>query len=406
MENANLFSNNPLPLSVIIPVYNVEPYLARCLNSVLHQTQSVQEIICVDDGSTDRSGEILDQYAAKNSQIKVIHKKNGGLVSARIAGLAQATCPYTACVDSDDFVERDMYESLMEIALREDADLVTSGFYRDYGTYRMADKEAIPEGVYRGESLAWLLSHIIMLDRFFQVTMIASLCGKVCKTDLLRRFQNPLDPRINLGEDMAVIFPAMLHASCICVMGREFYHYCLRNDSVAGTKKDHEEERIAIFQRTLKKRFLEAREKVPNIMLQYEFIKTHISILRNASSVLLSNGDYLYPFGFVPKSSRILLYGAGKFGKELKEYLDGHGYHVVAWADKAQNRPGVIAPMEISRIDYDIIMIGIVKANVADAVVSDLKQLGVPMEKVRRLDANAIQSAAERELASETALQL
>lgn len=402
MKKFDYENSDVLPLSVIVPVYNVEKYLSRCLDSLLWQTKPVQEIICVDDGSTDRSGSILDSYAKQYAQITVVHKENGGVITARIAGLARVTCPYVASVDSDDFVELDTYESLMTIALREKADIVSSGFFRDYGTYRLEDRETIPAGVYRGEQLRWLLSHIIMLDRFFQVSLIASLCGKVCKTELLRQFQNTLDPRIILGEDMAVIFPAMLHSSCICVTGREYYHYCLRNDSVAGTKKGNEEERIALFRRTLKARFCEVKEKVPNIMLQYFFIATHISILRDASLVVSKQGDVLYPFGVIPKESKILLYGAGKFGNELKGYFDVHGYRIVAWADKAQNRKGVIAPEQIQNVDYDILLIGIIKANIAEEAVEDLQKLGVPPEKIRRIDAKLIREVAERELAGET----
>lgn len=185
-----------LPLSVVAPVYNVGPYLSRCLESILGQTQLVREIICVDDGSTDRSGEILDQYAERYPQLTVLHKENGGLVSARIAGLKLVTSPYVACIDSDDFVEPDMFATLMDIALREDADIVTSGFYRDYETYRMEDPESAPAGVYRSERIEWLLSHIIFLDRFYQSSVVLSLCGKVFRTEVLRRFQNDVNPRI------------------------------------------------------------------------------------------------------------------------------------------------------------------------------------------------------------------
>lgn len=115
-------------LSVIIPVYNVEAYLDRCIESVVGQTYDNLEIILVDDGSPDRSPAKCDEWAKRDNRIKVIHKKNGGLGLARNSALEIATGDYVAFVDSDDYIEREMYETLMESAIRHDADMVSCGF--------------------------------------------------------------------------------------------------------------------------------------------------------------------------------------------------------------------------------------------------------------------------------------
>lgn len=101
-------------LSVIIPIYNVEPYLDRCMESIVNQTYKNLEIIMVDDGSPDNCPELCDQWQRKDVRIKVIHKKNGGLSDARNAGLDIASGEYIAFVDSDDFVDLDMYRSMIE----------------------------------------------------------------------------------------------------------------------------------------------------------------------------------------------------------------------------------------------------------------------------------------------------
>ena len=98
-------------VTVIVPVYNVENYLQQCIDSIIGQSYKYLEIILVDDGSTDGSGKICDEYANQDNRIKVIHKQNGGLVSARKAGLKEATGKYIAFVDSDDWIDTDMYES-------------------------------------------------------------------------------------------------------------------------------------------------------------------------------------------------------------------------------------------------------------------------------------------------------
>lgn len=114
-------------ISVIVPVYKVEEYLPKCLDSIINQTYKNLEIILVDDGSPDNSGKICDEYAEKDNRIKVIHKENGGVARARNAGLDAASGDYIGFVDSDDWIEKDMYELLMENAKAYDADISMCG---------------------------------------------------------------------------------------------------------------------------------------------------------------------------------------------------------------------------------------------------------------------------------------
>lgn len=117
-------------ISVIIPVYNVEKYLDRCLKSVVNQTYKNLEIILVDDGSTDLSGQICDDYAAKDKRIKVLHNENGGASVARNAALDIATGDYIGFVDSDDQIKEDMYEYLYNLLQREQADIAMCDYTR------------------------------------------------------------------------------------------------------------------------------------------------------------------------------------------------------------------------------------------------------------------------------------
>ncbi|MDR1554903.1 MAG: glycosyltransferase family 2 protein [Campylobacteraceae bacterium] len=121
--------NKPL-VSVIVPVYNVEKYLRKCLDSIINQTYKNLEIILVDDGSPDNCGKICDECALKDKRVKVIHKTNGGQSSARNMGLDIAKGEYIAFVDSDDWIDEGMYEELVCIAQKETTDIVISGFYK------------------------------------------------------------------------------------------------------------------------------------------------------------------------------------------------------------------------------------------------------------------------------------
>lgn len=119
-------------ISIIVPVYNVEAYIHQCIKSIIEQSYKNLEIILVDDGSKDKSGKICDDYARKDKRIKVIHKKNGGLSDSRNAGITVATGKYIAFVDSDDWIEKNMYEKMYNECEKFGADICICGFFREY----------------------------------------------------------------------------------------------------------------------------------------------------------------------------------------------------------------------------------------------------------------------------------
>ena len=122
-----------MKLSIIVPIYKIEEFLPHCIESILSQTFQDFELILVDDGSPDRCPAICDKYAKEDSRIKVIHKPNGGLVSARKAGLQIAKGDYVGYVDGDDWIEPEFYAKLMTAAIENDADIVAEGFIKDIG---------------------------------------------------------------------------------------------------------------------------------------------------------------------------------------------------------------------------------------------------------------------------------
>lgn len=119
-------------ISIVVPIYNVEKYIPECVDSIIAQTYENIEIILVNDGSTDNSGSVCEEYAKKDARIKVIHKKNGGLSDARNAGIKIAKGEYIGFVDSDDWIETDMYEKLIKACLENNADISICGLFRDY----------------------------------------------------------------------------------------------------------------------------------------------------------------------------------------------------------------------------------------------------------------------------------
>ena len=130
-------------VSIVVPIYRVEPYLSQCVDSLLAQTLKEIEIILVDDGSPDRCGEIADEYAKKEPRVKVIHQENAGLGPARNSGMAAAAGEYIGFVDSDDWVKPEMFERLYQVAKQQDADIVVSG-HCDYTDGKVVRKKKHP----------------------------------------------------------------------------------------------------------------------------------------------------------------------------------------------------------------------------------------------------------------------
>ena len=121
-------------ISIIVPIYNVEKYLDKCVSSILNQTFTDFELLLVDDGSPDRCGEMCDEYAKKDSRVKVIHRKNGGLSAARNSGIDAACGKYIGFIDSDDYIEENMYEHLYDVITKYDADIACGGIFDTYPT--------------------------------------------------------------------------------------------------------------------------------------------------------------------------------------------------------------------------------------------------------------------------------
>lgn len=383
-----------LLLSVVIPVYNVANYLDRCIKSILAQTYSNMEIILVDDGSKDNSGRICDEYAAEDDRIKVIHKENGGLVSARKAGLAVIRGKYATFVDSDDWIECNMYEELMALISDTEADVVTSGCIRDYGTHCVIQKEKIEPGIYEGSDLVEkLLKKMISTASFFESNIMVHVYNKIYKSELLAEVYNEVDNYINVGEDAACVYPYLLNADKVAVSGKAYYHYCIRNDSIMGTKKKDEWEREYVLFQRLEQECKKHMIRVPNIMKQIKMYEYHVMLLQQADKVIKYENGILFPFGKIEPGDRVIVYGAGRFGGELKGTLEKDGYcKVVAWVDKT-GKAGTETIEYLDHVLYDKIIIAVLIGDVVAEIRKNLEDKGVSKEKIFSVDTQLLQKA-------------
>ncbi|MGP1586909.1 MAG: CDP-glycerol glycerophosphotransferase family protein [Treponemataceae bacterium] len=369
-EKVNIEKIKPL-LSVIVPVYNVEQYLHRCLDNLINQTYKNLEIILVDDGSTDSSGKICDEYAQKDSRIIVIHKENGGLVTARKAGINKATGIFAIHLDSDDWIEINAYEEMMKYAVKYDCDIVTSGCLRDYGNYVLQEYENSEKGFYEGTKLLELKSNLISIDTFFKSNLSIHIYNKLMKKDYLKFWTNKIDNFITIGEDAAVVYPAILNAKTLYVTEKNYYHYCLRGDSLMGTKNKTADNRLKIFLDNLQIEFFNAKANVKNALVQFEVLKMYYMLLRNPELIINHDGLCLFPFGNVKKEEKIVLYGAGKFGNALYVLLKSMGLNIVSRIDKKYQNE-VDTPDVLKKIEYDKIIIGVLIYDVIENIKTEL----------------------------------
>lgn len=222
--------------SVIVPAYKVEQYLPKCIDSILDQSFDDFEVILVDDGSPDRVPLICDAYREKDSRVKVIHKQNGGLVSARRAGCAVAQGDYILNVDGDDWVVHNYFECLNDIIQEHHPDCIC------FGAFYVSEKQSVPrslvmdEGVYEREDIVSKIFPSLIEDpngRYFS----PSVWSKAIKRELYVPQQLAVDPKIKIGEDHACVKPILYRCQKIYITKAILYCYRLNATSMTKERK-------------------------------------------------------------------------------------------------------------------------------------------------------------------------
>lgn len=219
--------------SVIVPVYKVESYLSGCIESVLNQTFSDFELILVDDGSPDRCPEICDIYKEKDERIRVIHKPNGGLASARRAGIKIAEGDYVFNLDSDDLIESDTLEYAYKIINDTDCEIVSFSYKWVKNNHTVSvTNDCLDEGLYSGENIEKYIYPKLLMDRNMN-HISYYLSGKAVKRELLTPCQLAVNEKISLGEDFCCVVPCYLNTKSVYISKKAAYLYTVRDDSLS-----------------------------------------------------------------------------------------------------------------------------------------------------------------------------
>lgn len=246
MENKGL-------ITIIVPAYNVEKYLKKCLESIINQTYKNLEIILVDDGSTDNSGRICDEYAEKDDRIIVIHQENAGVSSARNKGIEIAKGEYIGFVDGDDYIEENMYEVLYKNLIQFDVDISMCNYYIVKNNQKSFHKHDIKKGILINDKKEFLELLNLNYYRGF-------LWNKLFKTKMLKQIR--LKEDIYVCEDLLLIVQIFNNCERYYFDNNCYYNYVIRENSAIRGKIDSRKFTV-----------LNAYREITGILREYEDIK-------------------------------------------------------------------------------------------------------------------------------------
>lgn len=222
-------------VSIIIPVYNADQYIDRCITSIINQTEADIEIIIVDDGSTDQSLPKCYQHQNTDSRMVVVHKSNEGPHSARKRGTQLAKSKWVAFIDADDWIEEDFIQSLLKVAEQHQVDLVAGGLCEDNGGVKTISRNQIPDGLYNETCIKHKVHEkMLCCDGQFNQNLIPSLCGKLFLKDKLLPIVEQLDNDIRVAEDLACTLAYVLKCNSIYVISEiNGYRYCRMSNTLS-----------------------------------------------------------------------------------------------------------------------------------------------------------------------------
>lgn len=379
-------------VSVIVPIYNTEEFLPRCLNSILNQSYANMEIILVNDGSTDNSMAVCERYAAKDGRIRIISQQNQGIIAAKKAGIRICQGIYVMFVDSDDWIEKDMLQAMMAKMLERTCSLVCTNAYVDMPDRTIEKRNAIPVGRYKtGE---------IVRDLFFykdtdNYGILPYSVAKLYPRDMLKGVMENITNDIHYAEDKAIVFSFVFQNIEICFTDDIYYHYCIRDGSACQSENQNYLVELTAFYKYAKKLF-DRHEEREYLLLQlgkYLFQESRTAInnklgLTTPDKLICVKPYQLDPSVFFPQKKKIILYGAGKVGADYhKQLADCMNLELCGWMDKDYRKYQAeeldVQPVEhIRKTEYDYILVAVRKQTVFQEIKEELTNMGIAEDAI------------------------
>lgn len=374
--------NNVL-VSVIVPVYNGELYIEKCIDSILKQTYKEIEVIIVNDGSVDSTLDICMKYSTEYNNIQLINKKNNGVVAARLDGIKMARGKYISFVDADDWIEEEYIGHM--INEMGDSDIILAGINHvlineDNRNYK--ETNSFKAGIYEKRSeLYEIYRRMLCYKPPFKMGILPYACNKIYKKEVLLPLMEHVDKEINDGEDVAVILPYLINSKKICISEYCGYNYLIHSDSACHQKKEDAYYNAGCLYIWLYKCFIKHECKNELLeQLQYYYLRM---IWKRNPSVYLEVNDFVFPFKKIKPNSKVIIYGAGDMGQAYYRQLKQTNYcQLVAWVDRKldlDKKSGfkLIKPNDIMSYEYDYVVIAISSGYMCSKVEEYLVNNGI-----------------------------
>lgn len=356
-------------VSIVIPVYNAEKYLDKCIKSILDQTYSELDIILVNDGSTDTSPDICRKYQMMDSRINVVSQDNKGVSCARKTGLLHAKGQLVGFVDNDDWIETDMYEQMVLIYEKYHAELISTGIFRDYEDSRR-NKEVCDnyaEGVYGNldtEIYPTMLRNCEVKDFGLYPTMV----NKLYLRDKLLEVYKDVNEEVFYGEDCLTLYRYCLAIHSVYISRKSYYHYNIRNGSVCWRADERLPYNSYLLYKELKKAFLSYPH--PDILMKQlrryilDIEAHNLRMLFDIDINVFGKWKFQYDEYY---NFNIILYGAGLCGKALYHQICmcEKQTNIVAWVDeqyyskREQCLYEIQSPEVLRELQYNYIIIAV-----------------------------------------------
>lgn len=327
-----------IKVSIIVPVYNIKDYLEKCIQSIRNQTYKNIEIFLVNDGSLDGSDLICREHARLDDRITVIDKENGGLVSARKAGIRKAQGDYILNIDGDDWIEDVMVESLVSKAADTDADVVTSGYFKESSNSVAKVTDSVKEAVYfDDEDKRYLYRNMIFNGKVERKGITPLIWNKLIRTGLLKEIYLCQSNDINFGEDAASVYSCCALANKIVVTHDIFYHYVMRTDSIVRTADKNylcnlNEMYLFMYKNFQKSSYsMILKEQLDLLLVQLCMWGINYMLDLSPRAVI---PYYKFPLDKIANGNRLVIYGAGRVGQAYyRQFAADKSIKVVGWVD-------------------------------------------------------------------------
>ena len=361
-------------LSIIVPIYNKEKYLPQCIESILNQTYKNIEIICVDDGSTDRSRKIIEKYKKNDKRIKIFHQKNKGQVLATKAGLSLATGDVVGFVDADDYIECNMYEKLYSLLVKTASDYVYSDFYN---SEKKHGKRIIDICNNRA---SFISKKILNVNQRF----VSSKCTNIYKKELIKKAYYMVPDNQSWAEDAYTAICVGLLANRMAISHNGYYHFITYNDSQSHYCDPSKYELAVNWYNSIKE-LLEKKGIIKETFKDLEAFYNSMIFRINQTAVKqpINYSEFCYPMQ--NERGKIIIYGAGKIGKAYYyQFSVCPNCKIVAWVDTNYEKySNIQSPDIINKIHFDYIIVAVASEKIATVIIeSIIKKYGCEKNKI------------------------